>query len=317
MPWHLMLCSGLYGIAVLGSRFAQAGPVRIAPRAPNPPRRMALTRTAAAIGVGIIVLAPWSAAALTITSLVISEVMVNPSGADDQREWVELYNGTGAAIDLIGYSLGWGGANYTDGGTLPLSGMIASGATFVIGGPLSDAGNGNPTYDLPIDFDGNLQNGGFFADGVALFDVPVGSIPATDPIDAVIYGIFNFNGLIDETGLPGPVDYLVGLRRGGREHRDHGWRLGQPAPAHTGHPPGGPHAAARNGDYLGHGSRDARHGSKARAPGPPPPLRDDRLSRTQAEAQAKRRARARLSPHPPHRASQQSSDWGSPLIEEG
>jgi len=238
MPWHLMLFSGLYGIAVLGSRFAQAGPVRIAPRAPNPPRRMALTRTAAAIGVGIIVLAPWSAAALTITSLVISEVMVNPSGADDQREWVELYNGTGAAIDLIGYSLGWGGADYTDGGTLPLSGMIASGATFVIGGPLSDAGNGNPTYDLPIDFDGNLQNGGFFADGVALFDVGVGLIPVTDPIAAVIYGLFNFNGLIDETGLPGPVDYF-GFAAGGTsiEITDGGW-VSPPVPT-----PGTPPAA--------------------------------------------------------------------------
>jgi hypothetical protein len=236
MPWHLMLCFGLYGIAVLGSRLAQAGPDRIARSAPNPPRRMALTRTAATIVVAIIALAPSSAGALPITSLAISEVMFNPSGADDQREWVELYNGTAAAIDLAGYSLGWGGADYTT-GTLQLSGIIASGATFVAGGPISDGGNGNPTYDLPIDFGPNLQNGGIFADGLALFNVPATSITSTTvPTDAVIYGIINFAGLIDETGAPGAVDFFgFGPAGASIEITDGGW-VSQPLPG-PGTPP--------------------------------------------------------------------------------
>lgn len=216
-----MLALGLSGTELVSSRLELARPTSLTPSAF---RRFSRSRAAMAILVAMAVVVPWTAGALTITTLAITEIMVNPSGGDDQREWVEIYNGTGASIDLSTYSLGWGGSDYTT-GTLQLSGTIGAGAIFMIGGPLSDAGNGNPIYDLSVDFSPNLQNGGFLADGIALFDVVATSITAsTVPLDAIIYGIFNFNGLVDETGVPGTVDYF-GFSAAGQSigFTDTGW----------------------------------------------------------------------------------------------
>ncbi len=56
-----------------------------------------------------------------------------------------------------------------------------------------------------MNFDPDFQNSGTAGDGVALFDVPATQVTAsTVPIDAVIYGPDNENGLIDETGTPPP-----------------------------------------------------------------------------------------------------------------
>jgi Lamin Tail Domain len=143
----------------------------------------------------------WIAGSQSASALVISEVMFNPSGPDDGREWIELFNDQSAAVDLSGYSLGWGGADYTF-GTLALpSVLLAPGAYFVVGGPTSDAGNGSPTYDLAVDFNPDLQNPFIVADGIALFQTG-----SPNPIHVVIYGFFNFNNLVDESGLPGAVD---------------------------------------------------------------------------------------------------------------
>lgn len=215
-----MLVLGLCGCELFSRRLEPARSTCATFKSLRRPR----SHTPAAILLVVAILVPWTAGALTITTLAITEIMVNPPGADDQREWVEIYNGTGVNIDLSSYSLGWGGADYTT-GTLQLSGIIAAGATFVIGGPLSDAGNGSPVYDLSVDFGPNLQNGGILADGIALFDVIAASITAsTAPIDAIVYGFFNFNGLIDETGTAGAVDYF-GFSAAGEsiEFTDTGW----------------------------------------------------------------------------------------------
>jgi hypothetical protein len=137
--------------------------------------------------------------------------MYNPSGGDDGREWVELWNAGPVAIDLSNYSLGWGVVDYTS-GVLQLAGTILPGQYFVVGGPGSDAGNGNPSYDQVANFTPDLVNPFFFSAGVALFDVVAASVtPATVPVHAVIYGgIFgNVFGLMDETGAPGAVDLPV------------------------------------------------------------------------------------------------------------
>jgi len=139
--------------------------------------------------------------AQSASGLVISEVMFNPAGADDGREWIELFNDSGSAIDLSNYSLGWGGADYTV-GTLALpSVMLGSGAHYVIGGPISDASNGSPSYDLVANFAPDLENPFIAADGIALFQDG-----SPNPIHVIIYGLFNLNGLVDETGNPGAVD---------------------------------------------------------------------------------------------------------------
>jgi hypothetical protein len=154
-----------------------------------------LGRTLAAVALALF------AGVQSAPGLVISEVMFNPTGADDAREWIELFNDSGSAVDLSDYSLGWGGADYTVGTqTLP-NVMLAPGAYFVIGGPVSDAGNGNPSYDLVANFGPDLQNPILVADGIALFQTGF-----ANPIHVVIYGLFNLSGLVDETGAPGAVD---------------------------------------------------------------------------------------------------------------
>ncbi|PIV99889.1 MAG: hypothetical protein COW42_09605 [Deltaproteobacteria bacterium CG17_big_fil_post_rev_8_21_14_2_50_63_7] len=132
-------------------------------------------------------------------SLLITEVLYNPAGTDTDLEWVKLYNGTGAAIDLSTYSLGYGGANYAS-GKYALSGTVPAGECWLVGGPTSNATNGDPIYDLAQTFSPGMQNSGADADGVALFNVVATAILATTvPIDAVIYGPTNTSNLIDET----------------------------------------------------------------------------------------------------------------------
>lgn len=165
---------------------------------------------------GVVAASAWAiglplteAEAAPINTLVLSEIMYNPTGPDPGNEWIELYNGTGASIDLSTYSIGYGGNDYTY-GTVQLSGIIDSDTYFVIGS--------GPSYDLDHTFDPTLQNPFLVADGVALFDTYASNItPTTVPIDAVIYdafGIFgNANNLLDPTGNPGAVD-VVGAPAG-------------------------------------------------------------------------------------------------------
>ena len=138
--------------------------------------------------------------------LVITEVLYDPAAADDGFEWVELRNLGPTSVDLSGFSLGYGGADYTA-GTVTLSGVIPAGGIFVVGGPGSDGTNGEPAYDLVINFSPDIQNGGTVGDGIALFAGPASAITAsTVPLDAVVYGPNNDSGLIDETGVAGPPD---------------------------------------------------------------------------------------------------------------
>lgn len=132
--------------------------------------------------------------------LILSEVLYDVSGTDDGFEWVEIYNAGSTTVDLSGWSLGTGGVDYTT-TTVQLSGNLAAGALFVVGGPTSDPLNGSPSFDQVANFDPDIQNSGTAGDGVALFNVPAASItPTTVPVDAVIYGPDNANGLLDESG---------------------------------------------------------------------------------------------------------------------
>jgi len=173
-------------------------------------------------------------------SVILSEVVYDVSGADSGFEWVELFNAGTSPVDLSSFSLGNGGTTYTT-STVQLSGIVAPGATFVVGGPTANAGNGNPIFDLAVDFAPDFQNSGTAADGVALFDIPALQVTAaTVPIDAVIYGPVNSNGLIDETGTVPPSD--VGDAGAGssieRVNLAGTWQI-QPAPTPNASPLGG------------------------------------------------------------------------------
>jgi hypothetical protein len=147
-----------------------------------------------------------AAEAGSVDTLVISEVLYDPDGGDDKREWIELFNGTAGVIDLSEWSIGWGGSDYTY-GTLQLTGTINPATYFVVGGPTSDLSNSSPSYSLAFDISPDLQNSGTIADGLALFHSLASSITkVTVPFFSVIYGGVNSSNLIDHTGSVGAVD---------------------------------------------------------------------------------------------------------------
>lgn len=176
---------------------------------------------------------------LVAGDLLLSEVLYDVSGSDNGYEWVELYNATASDICLAGLSLGWGGSDYTY-GTIDLTGTVAAGATFVVGGTTSASANANPTYDQSSDLSPDVQNGGSTADGVALFTVSAASVgSSTVPFDAVIYGTTNSNCLLDPSGSCGAVD--VGTAGAGssieRTTLGGGWQVqSSPTPNGTGLP---------------------------------------------------------------------------------
>lgn len=136
----------------------------------------------------------------TLYGLLLVEVFYNPDGDDGGKEWIKLYNATGGTVDLSGWSVGYGGTDYTY-GVQQLTGSVPNGACFLVGGPTSDATNGSPEYDATLAFNPNIQNSGSTADGIALFDVPKAQVTAsTVPADAVVYGGSNDSGLIGPDG---------------------------------------------------------------------------------------------------------------------
>ena len=160
---------------------------------------------------------------------IVTEVYYNSPGADGGKEWVELFNGTGQPVDLSAHSLGNAGTNYS-GSTAQLAGVLAPGECFVVGGPISDADNGMPVYDQVLDFDPDLQNSGDAADAVGLFSLPAGQINnASVPIDAVVYGAANSNGLVDETGEVNEPDINNVSAGSSLQRTPDGW-LAQPDP---------------------------------------------------------------------------------------
>jgi hypothetical protein len=185
----------------------------------------------ARIACSILFLAPLGAAAQSeLGDLAIAEVFYDADGGDDELEWIELVNDGDFAVDLEGWSLGWGGSSWAS-GRQALAGVIDAGARFVVGGPLSADANARPVFDLAVDLEPDLQNSGATADGVALFDLPAEEIsPESIPISVVLYGEANTSGLIDETGAIAAVD--VADAPGGQSiERGHDgmWRI-QPVP---------------------------------------------------------------------------------------
>lgn len=162
-----------------------------------------------------------------VLGLILSEVLYDTDGQDDQLEWVEIYNGSGDIVDLAGYSLGNGGQDYTW-SRVQLQGLLAPGDCFVVGGPTSNSTNGNPDFDQAIRFNPNFQNSGGTADAVALFDVTAREFDAnTVPIDAVIYGGTNGNGLMDSEGDT-PEPHVRDSGSGNTiERAADGWRVQQ------------------------------------------------------------------------------------------
>jgi hypothetical protein len=160
----------------------------------------------------------------------IVEVFYDAANADDELEWVELWNAGDVPVDLSSWSLGWGGSTWVA-GQLALAGVIDPGARFVVGGPVASPDNAEPAFDLAADFDPDLQNAGSTADGVALFDVPAGDVTEERlPVSVVLYGGENTSGLVGADGAIAGVDVADAPAGSSIERGADGiWRA-QPAP---------------------------------------------------------------------------------------
>ncbi len=89
----------------------------------------------------------------TATEIFISEYVEG----DSYNKYIELYNGTGATIDLSVYDIQiYYNGSTSAGSTIPLSGTVASGATFVIAHSSATAWSGTPDMTSgSLSFNGN------------------------------------------------------------------------------------------------------------------------------------------------------------------
>lgn len=143
--------------------------------------------------------------------LVISEVLANPQGNDNSFEWVELVATKAIDFSVTPYSVvvsnnGTATANgWIAGGTISYgfnitTGTVAAGDIVYVGGSSmvptgtkirtitiqTTAGDGFGTAGGTA---GVFGNGGANADGVAVFNVAIGSVTnSTVPVDALFYG---------------------------------------------------------------------------------------------------------------------------------
>jgi hypothetical protein len=155
-------------------------------------------RALAMCTVSLLLLVAGSASSTPISDLVISEIMYEPTGGDNRRQWVEINNGTTSIVDLSDYQLEWGRNSLAD--SITLTGLLAPDSTFVIGGPTSDLNNGNPIYDQIFDFNPNLGDGGHpgFEDALALVQISTSTV-----MHIVVYGGNGFAvPFTDEQGSP-------------------------------------------------------------------------------------------------------------------
>jgi hypothetical protein len=141
--------------------------------------------------------------------LLIVEVLYDVEDLNDGWQWVELYNYCDEPVDLSTYGLSYAGLDYGEPNLKQLEGTIDPLGCYVVGGPNSAPINGQPDFELSDDFAPDLDIAEFAGSAVALFDVPAAEITTDSvPIDAVVYGPNNDNGLIDETGLPVPAPHV-------------------------------------------------------------------------------------------------------------
>lgn len=120
------------------------------------------------------------------TGLVVNEVLADPDGTDGGQEWVELFNGTGGAVDLSGWAVQAGTSSYAAIALLPDETTLESGGFLLIGG------DAVPARDH--DLSGAVPNASSNADAIRLVDC------AGDPADTVVYGGVNDDEWLDDTG---------------------------------------------------------------------------------------------------------------------
>ena len=106
----------------------------------------------------------------------INELLVDPDGADDGQEWIELFNDAAAEVNVSGWSIVWykGSMDSPDGVVLPVGTTIPAGGHLLIGDVLVDDTDVSLTLDMGQGTSGDavwlLDCGEEFADGMAYGD---------------------------------------------------------------------------------------------------------------------------------------------------
>lgn len=134
---------------------------------------------------------------------ILAEVLYDPQGMNNRKQWVKLYNPCDVEIVLAGaYVLAYGGDDGYLEGQLELTESIAPGACRVVGGPDSNNDNANPVWGQHADFAPDLQVSENPGGGVGLFVGAASDLTEESrPVDAVIYGENNDYGFIDPDGM--------------------------------------------------------------------------------------------------------------------
>jgi hypothetical protein len=136
--------------------------------------------------------------------VVLNELFPNPGGADDDAEWVELYNGGSTSVSLDGWTLRWGTSSLTS--DFAFAAVVLPAGGYVVAGG-SRSGADVEIADLAM---GNASSSG---DAVALEDC------AGRRVDTVVYGPDNDDEFVDDFGMvatstaPTPTDDASIARR--------------------------------------------------------------------------------------------------------
>jgi hypothetical protein len=143
--------------------------------------------------------------AAAASGLVLNELLPDPDGADTDKEWIELYNGSSVRVDLTGWRVEAGTSSYSRVGAFT-GGELAPGAFLVVGG--------SAVPEASVALTGTLGNAGSAANAARLVDC-VGGVA-----DTVVYGSPNTAGWVDDTGAtatslaPKPASGASLARRG-------------------------------------------------------------------------------------------------------
>lgn len=206
-----------------GSRDAEAELVAKRPVAPTLIRATAGGRSAEAT--------------VTVKGLALVEIFGRPStGMPDRLQWVKIRNVGRAPIDMTGYVVAAGRARWGD-TVFKLSGIVASGACAVVGGPDTGPINSDPDLvvaadfapDMPTDLGPGLGNAGFGLFAAAA----IGSDgqATTLPLDAVAIGAGTTSSrLLSPEGVPLEVSLTEPAQGASAALTPAGWRAQPPAP---------------------------------------------------------------------------------------
>ncbi|MBN2830482.1 MAG: lamin tail domain-containing protein [Candidatus Cloacimonetes bacterium] len=121
-------------------------------------------------------------------NIVINELCYDPAGSDEGYEWIELYNNGNEEVNLIGWNISTGGADFNHDYTF--TSIIIRPGRFIV---VAEDGVENAHIHTNLDF----QNATDAVDGVRL------SSPSGDYTDTILYGDANLNNLFDDNQAVG------------------------------------------------------------------------------------------------------------------